>query len=108
MVNDVDEFEACINCGAKIHRNFPVSVKTLSNLGELTPDKYAQRIAELEGIALELAQEYVDHKMGHNCKNTRPLCPSCGSPLKTWRAKYCLKCNWRRDQGNDISEYCKH
>ena len=100
-----DGKEVCIKCGEHIHADYSVSIKTVMKLSDLNSSEYVNRICELEGISKERAQEYVDHKMGHNCNSSEPPCPKCAAPLKTWHAKMCLKCGWQRDLSKNLTEY---
>jgi predicted amidophosphoribosyltransferase len=59
----------------------------------------------LEGTTAELAQEFVDHKMGLNCVKSEPLCPICRMALKTWHATGCWGCGWRRDVNRQLTDY---
>jgi hypothetical protein len=97
--------EPCIKCGQFISNDHPVSLRTVMLLSKLPPSAYADEIVRLEGISKELAQEFVDHKMGHRCVKTEPPCPNCGAALKTWHATGCWACNWRRDVSKSLPEY---
>ena len=98
-----DEFEDCIRCGVKIHRGIEVSIQTVMALSNVAPEAYAQKISELEGLGLAAAQEYVDHRMGHNCTRVAPPCPNCECPLGSWHARGCLKCGWCTPVGRALS-----
>ena len=98
-----DEFEDCIRCGVKIHRGIEVSIQTVMALSNVASEAYAQKISELEGLGLAAAQEYVDHRMGHNCTRVAPPCPSCHCPLRSWHASGCLKCGWCTPVGRALS-----
>ena len=67
-------------------------------LSETPQDQLVEKIHEIEGIAKDLAQEFVDHKMHRSCVKTEPPCPGCGAALKTWHAVHCLQCDWTRDE----------
>lgn len=98
------EFEDCIRCGVKIHRGIEVSIQTVMALSKVAPDAYAQEISLLEGLGLAAAQDYVDHRMGHNCIAVAPPCPSCHRPLQSWHVSGCLECGWLRPLGRALSE----
>ena len=89
----------------QIAKEHPVSLKTVMLLGKLAPSEYAEKIVQVEGISRELAQEFVDHKMRHNCIKVEPPCPACGMPLKTWHATGCWGCGWRRDMKKQLPDY---
>jgi len=74
-------------------------------LKKLRPEEYVPTIVRLEGTTAELAQEFVDHHMRLGCIKSEPPCPSCGSPLKTWRATGCWSCGWRRDLSRRLTDY---
>lgn len=96
--------EPCIRCGVSILLDHGVSLKTVMQLSKLAPSDYAKEIVVLEGIPLEVAQEFVDHKMGHRCAKVDPPCPTCGAALKTWHATGCWTCGWRRESGKPLTE----
>ena len=97
--------EPCLHCGMNIAKEHPVSLRTMMVLGKLPPDEYVETIARLEGMTRELAQEFVDHKMGLNCAKSAPPCPNCGGALKTWHATGCWGCGWRRDMNKQFPNY---
>ena len=97
-----DDFEDCIRCGVKIHCGIEVSIQSIMALSKVAPEAYAQKISELEGLGLAAAQEYVDHRMGHNCTRVAPSCPSCQCPLGSWHARGCPKCGWCRHKVNQV------
>lgn len=66
-MQSTDDFEDCIRCGVKIHRGIEVSVQAVMALSNVAPEAYAQKISDLEGLGLAVAQEYVDHRMGNHC-----------------------------------------
>jgi len=88
--------EPCIHCGTFILSDHGVTLRTVAQLSKHSPANYAEVISKLENIPLEVAQEFVDHKMGLRCDRTEPPCPVCSSPLKTWHATGCWSCGWRR------------
>ena len=96
------EFEDCIRCGVKIHRGIEVLIQSIMALSKVAPEAYAQKISELEGLGLAAAQEYVDHRMGHNCTRVAPSCPSCQCPLGSWHARGCPKCGWCGHKVNQV------
>lgn len=95
----------CIRCGELISSDHAVSLPTVMKLSTLPVDRLVDRIVELEGMSRELAQEFVDHKMGHGCQSVEPPCPNCAAPLKTWHATGCRECDWRRDPSRHLTEY---
>jgi len=97
--------QPCIKCGKLIHVDVFVNLRTIMQLNRVRPEEYVETIANLEGLQIELAQEFVDHQMGHNCNRSEPPCPACAAPLKTWHAIRCLRCNWRRDPNRFLTEY---
>jgi len=97
--------EPCLHCGTLIGSEQSVSLRTVMALTKLRPDEYVPSIVRLEGIAAELAQEFVDHRMGLGCVKSEPPCPSCGSPLKSWHATGCWSCGWRRDLSRQLADY---
>ena len=96
--------EPCIRCGVLISTDHAVSLLTVMKLSKLRADRFVDRIVELEGIPRELAQEFVDHKMGHRCQRVEPPCPNCTAPLKTWHAMGCRACGWRRDPARHLTD----
>lgn len=101
--------EPCLHCGAMITTNSGVSLRTIMLLGKVAPTEYVETISKAEGISRELAQEFVNHMMGHDCIKTEPPRPQCGTPLKTWHARSCLnlKCDWQRDANRPLSKHYK-
>ncbi|MDP3654379.1 MAG: hypothetical protein Q8R67_22165 [Rhodoferax sp.] len=99
--------EPCIKCGTLINANHPVSLRTVMQLSNTPPSEYVDKIVEAEGIASDLAQEFVDHKMSFGCMKNEPPCPNCGTALKTWHAVSCLKCDWKREANRQLPEYYK-
>lgn len=97
--------EPCIRCGALISSSHAVSLRTVTQLSKAAPSEYVDKIVEAEGVAKDVAQEFVDHKMHLDCIKCEPPCPQCGAPLKTWHAVHCLKCDWVRDEGKQLLEY---
>lgn len=97
--------EPCIKCGTSIAKDHSVSLKTVMRISKLSPGEYVEQIARLEGISNELAQEFVDHKMGNNCVKVEPPCPTCGAALKTWHSTGCWACGWRRDMNRHLPDY---
>jgi len=97
--------EPCIQCGTQIAKDHLVSLKTVMLLGNLPTSEHVEQIVRREGIPRELAQEFVDHKMGHGCVKVDPPCPSCGAALKTWHATGCWGCDWRRDMQKQLPDY---
>ena len=88
--------ETCIRCGADVPAGCSVSLQTVMRLAKLPVGSFVDKLVELEGISREAAQAFVDHRMGHACRKTEPPCPGCGTALKTWHAKGCWTCGWRR------------
>lgn len=99
--------EPCIRCGVQIAVTHAVSLRTVMLLSETPQDQLVEKIHEIEGIAKDLAQEFVDHKMHRSCVKTEPPCPGCGAALKTWHAVHCLQCDWTRDEDKLLPEYYK-
>lgn len=97
--------EPCLHCGKQISKEDSVSLRTVSILNKLQPDEYVATIVRLEEMPTELAQEFVDHKMGLNCAKTEPPCPICAAPLKTWHATGCWHCGWRREANKGLPDY---
>src|SRR3990167_5489879 len=97
--------EPCIKCGVSVLVDHGVSLRTVARLSKLPPQTYADEISRLERIPREVAQEFVDHRMGHRCNKTDPPCPSCDSPLNTWHATGCWNCGWRRDLDRQLTDY---
>jgi hypothetical protein len=95
--------EPCIRCGVLIATDHAVSLSTVMKLSRLPVDRVVDCIVEVEGLSRELAQEFVDHKMGHRCRAVEPPCPNCAAPLKTWHATGCRACGWRRDPARHLT-----
>jgi mobilome CxxCx(11)CxxC protein len=55
-------------------------------------------LREETGCSLALAKEMVEHMYGSIRRPLGPPCASCGSPLRTPRAKLCAECGARVDQ----------
>jgi hypothetical protein len=86
--------EPCIRCGELIYVNYAVHLRTAGQLSKLKPSEFVDKIVQLEGVPRDVAQDFVNHKMGHACVKTQPPCPACRAPLKTWHAMHCLQCDW--------------
>ena len=97
--------EPCIRCGVMVSTEHPVSLMTVMQLAKLPVDRFVDRIVELEHIPRDLAQEFVDHQMGHRCDRAEPPCPVCDAPLKTWHATGCWTCGWRRDPARHLTDH---
>jgi hypothetical protein len=52
-------------------------------------------LREKTGCGLAVAKEMVDHMYGAVVRPLGPPCRSCGAPLRTPRAKFCVQCGAR-------------
>jgi hypothetical protein len=85
----------CERCGEAITAFCP-SLKTLSSVGGdvLGPqDALERKIATLEGVTLEVAREYLEHRMIQKCEALFGICPNCSGKLATRAARQCLHCH---------------
>jgi RecJ-like exonuclease len=86
------ETRICNRCGKEITA-FSPKLLTLSKIQKVRPSEYAQVIAELENVSIEIAKEWLCHESLAECTKKVGHCPFCGGELKTWSAKLCLHCH---------------
>lgn len=99
------EREPCLKCGLYISTKTGVSMKTIMRLSKVPLEEYVRIIVEADGVSIEVAEDFVNHRMGHFCAKTKPPCPICRASLITWHATGCWTCGWRRDPNKHLPEY---
>ncbi len=98
--------EVCGKCGKLMRTDNSITLSMIVKLNHYQPVEYFSKLCEWTSDDAEAVQDYIGHRMGHNCISTTvAACPACGCVLKTWKAKHCLSCDWTRSSRNVLAEY---
>ncbi len=68
-----------------------MTLRIAMGLGRAPLDRHAAIIADMAGVSLELATEYVRHLHG-KCTKRTVTCPKCGGELPALRTRRCPHC----------------
>ena len=82
---------SCSRCGEALHWAGP-PLPTILVLQRTPRTDHVVRLAELEGVSVELAAEWVRHVYHKECDQRVAHCPKCGGLLRTDRARQCPHC----------------
>lgn len=85
----------CDRCGEMITAFCP-TLPTLSSIGKILnsgQNAVAAEIVRLEDVSIDLASEYLRHRVFLECPVAHAICPFCGGQLASRKAKQCLHCH---------------